>query len=202
MISREMMIGGGALVALLVAGGVAYAASAPAAAAAASSASFVFKKGRRYEVDLEVPPQTTYTPSTMPSAKTVQGSFDALASGAFTVVSVGAEVSGTAAPGSGFKAYFIVDCLKDTTISQADVLAGTPTGTTVTVSDEGLTSAASSGSTKSTGTSSSTTTSTPSTSSGAATVVSTSVIGKPIAGGWETTVTLGPDSCAVSAWPG
>jgi len=304
MISREMMIGGGALVALLVAGSVAYASSSSPAAAAPAAGTLSFTAGHRYEIDLVVPANTTYTPSTMPSATTVQSSFEALASGAFTVIGVGAEVSGTAAPGSGFTAYFIVDCLKSTSIAQADALAGTPAGTTVSVTDEGLTSAATTktqasysatdaipvtaGATvavpvgssvvfnppgggtwaapvttsdasivapsvpstangfvavglgtaslsSSYGTSgslqtasvlvtvvpigagaigsgsasaslpsgsSSSSSSTPSTSSGSQAVISTTVIGKAIAGGWETDITLGPDSCAVSAWYG
>jgi hypothetical protein len=305
MISREMMIGGGALVALLLAGSVAYASSSSSAAAAPAAGTLVFTAGHRYEIDFVVPPNTTYTPSTMPSAPTVQSTLETLASGAFTVVSVGAEVSSTAAPGSGFTAYFLVDCLKTTTLAQADLLAGAPAGTTVTATDEGLTSAAlptgasydgpnaiaaplgttttvpvgssialqipggssaaywqtpaattsnaaivvsaaqgstgfvavapgtatltgyyvdaggtkqtatvvvtvvakaagaisSSGSAKATSGSSSTT-STPSSSSGSATVISTTVVGKPIAGGWQTTITLGPDSVTVSGWVG
>ena len=136
MISQRAMIGGGAAIAALLVGSVAYAASKPAAAAAAG-ASLVFKAGHRYEIDMVIPAGSTWTVASAPSAAQVQANLTAIASGAFSVVSAGAELAGTAGASSGFTFYAIVDCLKAITVSQSDLLAGAPAGTTITATDEG-----------------------------------------------------------------
>lgn len=224
MISREIMIGGGVLAGLLV-GGVAYAASSTskAAAAAAAGATLKFTAGHRYEIDMVVPAKTTWTTSNAPTAQQVQTNLNTLASGAFTVVSAGASLTTSTAPDGGFTFWVIVDCLTATTLNQSDLLAGAPSGTTITATDEGLTSQQSSSSssttTSSSSTSSSSTTSSSSssssssgsTSSGTPAPTATSVVGEPFelaspgppaTTGWKTTITLGPDSVTVTAWPG
>jgi hypothetical protein len=226
MISREIMVGGAVLAGLLV-GGVAYAATSTtkAAAAAAGGATLKFTALHRYEIDMVVPARSTWTTSSAPTLQQVQTNLNTLASGAFTVVSVGASLTTSTAPDGGFTFWVIVDCLTTTTLNQSDLLAGSPTGTTITATDEGLTSQQSSSSSStttssssSTSTSSSTTSSSSSsssssgsTSSGTPAPTATTVIGVPFelaspgppaTTGWRTTITLGPDSVSVTAWPG
>jgi hypothetical protein len=198
MLSKGAMVAAGAALAALAVGGVAWAAtsSAPAPAGAGSLA---FVAGHRYEIDLAIPPNTLAAGS-VPTSTAVQASLDAIQSGAFSVVSVGAELPANAAAGSGFTFYVVVDCLKAATVNQAALLAGSPVGTTITATDEGPTPAPGS-------TASSTPAGTTATSPSGA-PASTTILGAAPALGsgvvqWLTQVFLGADtSVPATYWPG
>lgn len=206
MIARELVIGGGVAVAAVL--GLVYAASAKAAPGASGSGSLSFVAGHRYEIDIDVPPSTLPSGS-MPILAHVQEGFDDLAAGGFSVQGVGVNLAGTAAPGSGYTFYVIVDALKAATLSQADLLSGFPTGTTITATDNGLTPSTTSSSSSSTSSTTTSSSSSSSTSSASSLPQLTSVLGQPppsaaAAAQWLTTVTLGadPQPVTVSYWPG
>jgi hypothetical protein len=141
-VSKEVGIALGAAAAVLLVGGVAYAASGtPAAATSSSSGTLTFTAGHRYEVDLVIPPNSIGA-GDMPSATQVQKNLDAIATAAtaFKVVSVGVTLSSTTSVTGGFTFWMLVDAIKTVTVSQADLLSGSPTGTTITATDEGLSS--------------------------------------------------------------
>lgn len=203
MMSRTTMAAvGGAMVAGVVAL-LAYSATASGATPAAAGGSLAFKAGHRYEIDFAIPANSGLASGNAPTATHVQTELDAIQSGAFHVVGVGVELPASGATDSGFTFYAIVDCIAAITVSQAALLTGSPAGTTVTATDNGLTSAA--GTTTSSGTAAGNT----ATSTTTPVPAHTTVVGEPPQVGgtipqWLTTITLGADSgnVAASYWPG